>query len=210
MARTWIWMTALGAGAVISAFLAGPAPVHAEDAAEKPAFVGPENCKKCHLKQYRSWKPTAMSKGFEALRPNTSAEKKKAAGLDLANDYTKDPKCLKCHTTGYGTESGYPAVAAEGKTWTPEEVARAAMFSGTTCEACHGPGSLYAPYKKEHEKYKLEEIQKLGATSPPKVEQCMACHVKQCPTMLADYAFDFEKAKKSKDVHDHIPLQFQH
>ena len=68
----------------------------------------------------------------------------------------------------------------------------------STCEACHGPGSLYSPYKKDHPDFKLADIEKLGATTPPKAESCMACHVKECPTMPKDYAFDFEKAKKSR------------
>ena len=55
------------------------------------------------------------------------------------------------------------------------------------------------------------EIQAVGSTTPPKAEQCMACHVKECPTMPADYAFDFEKAKASnKDFHDHVPLKHPH
>jgi hypothetical protein len=126
-------------------------------------------------------------------------------------DFTKDPKCLACHTTGYGTPTGYPAPPAEGKAWTEAEQQRATRLAGVTCEACHGPGSLYGPYKKDHEQFKLEEIQKLGATTPPTAKQCLVCHVKECPTMPADYTFDFEKAKKSsKDFHEHVPLKYPH
>jgi hypothetical protein len=211
MLRTAAWAGFLGSVALATALATSTRAVRADDApaAEKPAYVGPETCKKCHLKQFKSWRGTAMSKSVEALKPNAAAEKKKAAKLDPSADYSKDPKCLKCHSTGYGTETGYPAVV-DGKEWTDDEKARAERLSGTTCEACHGAGSLYAAYKKDHEKFKLEEIQRLGATSPPKAEQCMACHVKECPTMGADYAFDFEKAKVSKDVHEHIPLKYQH
>jgi hypothetical protein len=211
MTRTWTLVLALAAAGSGLGLLALPRSAVAEDPApaEKPAYVGPETCKKCHLKQFKSWKTTPMAKSIEALRPQGALEKKKAAGLDPAVDYTHDAKCLKCHTTGYGTATGYPAYV-EGKAWTPEEQARADTLSGTTCEACHGAGSLYAPYKKDHEKFKLEEIQRLGATSPPKQEQCMACHVMECPTMPKDYAFDFEKAKKSKDVHEHLPLKYEH
>jgi hypothetical protein len=181
----------------------------AEDAA-KPAYIGAEACKKCHFKQYGSWKKTAMALAFEKLKPGEAAEKKTAGGLDPKADYTKDAKCLKCHTTGYGTESGYPAVV-EGKAWTPAEEERAKLTVGGQCEACHGPGSLYSPYKKLHQDFKLADIVALGATQPPTEAQCKACHVKECPTMAKDYAFDFEKAKKSdKDIHDHVPLKFPH
>ena len=181
----------------------------AEDPA-KPAYIGPEGCKKCHFKQFGSWKKTGMATTFDRLKPGEAAEKKTAAGLDLKVDYTKDPKCLKCHSTGYGTETGYPAVV-EGKAWTPAEQERATMNARVGCESCHGPGSLYSPFKKEHPDFKLADIQSRGATTPPKAEQCMACHVKECPTMPKDYAFDFEKAKKSdKDLHEHLPLKFPH
>jgi hypothetical protein len=208
MVRAWAWVGLVGSLVVVWGAAVRPGRVQAEDAA-KPAFVGPQECKKCHLKHFKSWSSTAMAKSLEALKPDVAVERKKTAGIDAAADFTKDPKCLKCHTTGYGTESGYPAVV-EGKAWTPEEQARATKLGGTTCEACHGPGSLYGPYKKENEKFKLEEIQKLGATTPPKSEQCMVCHVKECPAMPADYAFDFEKAKTSKDIHEHVPLKYPH
>ena len=187
----------------------GSGRVATADEAAKPAYIGPEACKKCHFKQYGSWKKTPMAMAFENLKPDAAAEKKTAGGLDPKKDYTKDAKCLKCHTTGYGTESGYPAVV-EGKAWTPAEEERAKMLAFGACEACHGPGSLYAPYKKLHQDFKLADIQALGATTPPKAEHCAPCHVKECPTMPKDYAFDFEKAKKSERVHDHIPLKFPH
>jgi hypothetical protein len=203
----WAWVGAFVATVAATTASAPSRTALAEEA--KPAFVGADECKKCHLKQHKSWKATPMSKSFEALKPNAAAERKTKHGIDVAKDFTKDPKCLKCHTTGYGTESGYPAVV-EGKELTPEEQTRAARLQGVTCEACHGPGSLYGPFKKSNEKFKLEEVQKLGATSPPKAEQCMVCHVKECPAMPADYAFDFEKAKGSKDIHEHVPLKHPH
>ncbi len=181
----------------------------AEDTAAKPAFIGPEACKKCHFKQFQSWKKTPMASSFEHLKPDAAADKKTAGGLDPKKDYTKDPKCLKCHVTGYGTESGYPAVV-EGKAWTPAEEGRAKLVTNVGCEACHGPGSLYSPFKKDHQQFKLAEIVALGATTPPKPDHCAACHVKECPTMPKDYAFDFEKARKSEGVHAHVPLKFPH
>jgi hypothetical protein len=211
MKRTWVLPTTVLAiaGVAALAVLTGPARPAAADGAEKPAYIGAEACKKCHFKQYKSWKDTAMASSLEKLKPNVAADKKKAGGLDPAADYSKDEKCLRCHTTGYGTDTGYPAVVA-GKAWTPAEEERAKMLAGTSCEACHGPGSLYAPYKKAHDDFKIADITALGATSPPKAEQCMACHKKECPTMPADYAWSFEKGKASKDIHEHVPLKKPH
>ena len=204
----WLVAGVIATAAVVGGLLSARPTATADE--PKPAHVGADSCKKCHFKQHSSWKKTGMAKTFESLKPDAAAEKKTAGGLDPKADYTKDPKCLKCHATAYGTETGYPAVV-EGKAWTPAEDERAKMLAGVSCEACHGPGSLYSPFKKENPQFKLADIVSRGATQPPKAEECMVCHVRECPTMAKDYAFDFEKAKKSdKDLHDHIPLKFPH
>lgn len=209
MRRTWIVSSLVIAGAIVAGTLARPRVVSGEDAA-KATYIGAEACKKCHLKQFKSWKDTGMAKTFESLKPGQAAEKKTKCGLDPNADYTKDEKCLKCHTTGYGKDGGYPKVEA-GKEMTPEQQAAAKLTEGVACEACHGAGSLYGPFKKDHPEYKVAEIVALGALSPPKAEHCEACHVKECPTMPADYAFKFEEAVKKADaMHEHVPLKKQH
>ena len=154
----------------------------------------------------KSWAKSKLASAFEVLKPGQCDEKKKAAGLDLTKDYTQDVKCLKCHTTAYGTASGYPA-PTEGKAFTDEEKTRAALNEGVTCEACHGPGSLYIPIKKANKEYKLAEIVAVGALAPVKAENCAACHANECPTMPKDYKFDFETEKKSDKMHAHKALK---
>lgn len=176
---------------------------------KSPEYVGVKSCKKCHFKQQKSWKKTTLASAFEVLKPGQSEEKKKAAGLDLKKDYTQDKKCLACHATGYGTPSGYPALP-EGREFTEEEQTRAGLNEGVTCEACHGPGSLYMPVKKANKEYKRDEIVALGALAPVKAANCAACHVLECPTMPKDYKFDFEAMKKSDKLHAHKELKFKH
>lgn len=96
-------------------------------AAEEPAVVAhaaaadgeytgaKAGCRKCHLKQYRSWEKTPHAKTLEAL----------------PEDERSNPECLRCHTTGFGEPTGFTSVDA-----TPE-----LAFVG--CEQCHGPGSGY-------------------------------------------------------------------
>ncbi len=203
----WLVASVVAAAGLFGSLSSTEPSAQAEEPA--PAHVGAESCKKCHFKQQASWKKTGMAKTFESLKPDAAAEKKTAGGLDPKADYTKDPKCLKCHTTGYGSATGYPAPAAAGAACTPAEEERAKLNAGVTCEACHGPGSLYGPYKKDHPNFKFEEIAKLGAVMPT-AETCMPCHVKECPTMPKDYTFDFTKAKDSKEIHEHIPLKQKH
>ena len=127
-------------------------------------------------------------------------------------DGTQSDKCLACHATAHGKPGGYPDVGHE---WTPEETAHAALLQGVTCEACHGPGSQYGPYKAEHEDYKRADLVAMGAAIPITAETCTPCHVKECPTMGEDYAFDpaaaLEKAKaEGEGTHDHVALKHPH
>lgn len=176
---------------------------------DKPTYIGADGCKKCHFKQHSSWKKTVMASSFDKLKPDVAAEAKKKAKLDEKKDYTKDAKCLPCHTTGYGKEGGYPEVV-EGKAWTEEETKRAAAMQNVQCEACHGPGSLTGPYKKDHEDFKKEDVLKLGMIEPDK-KNCESCHNEKSPFWDKDKPFKYEEAiKDATKVHQHVELKKKH
>jgi len=171
---------------------------------EQPLYVGSKSCQKCHFKEYGSWAKTKMAQAWKSLLPNEAVEAKKHDGLDLAKDYTKDAKCVACHSTGYGKPGGYPAIA-EGKAWSAEEKARASLMEGVGCESCHGPGDKYSPYKKDNKEYKWADIAKLGAINPDP-SNCALCHNKESPSFKE---FKFEE-KIGKDTHEIVPLKYNH
>ena len=72
-------------------------------------------CRRCHLRQYRTWQRTPHADAYEVL-PEESRT---------------DPACVKCHVTGYEKEGGFTSIDA-----TPQ-------LAGVGCEVCHGPGSVY-------------------------------------------------------------------
>ncbi len=164
-------------------------------------YVGTKNCKKCHLKQYKSWNETTMAKAFEILKPGARSEAKKEAGLDPEKDYSKDSECLPCHTTGYGKPGGF--VSAEE---TPQLI-------GVNCEMCHGAGGEYTKSQfmsLKNKNYKLTEITKVGLISPVTGETCTAlCHNKKSPFFKNAAPFDFEK-RKNEGTHKHFPLKYKH
>lgn len=79
-------------------------------------YIGTDNCKVCHMKQYRSWAQTKMAKTFTE---------------SLNAEQRQDPECIVCHVTGYKKLGGF-----FNQKDTPHMV-------GVQCEGCHGPGSMY-------------------------------------------------------------------
>jgi hypothetical protein len=118
-------------------------------------YVGEKTCASCHFDQDLTWRKTKHAKGYE----------------ELPEKYKKDKSCLKCHTTGFETASGFKSL---------EE---SPGLVGTSCEACHGPGSKHAEMAKatlgkeltpEQKKYYASSIYKVQ----PKAV-CVECHLAQ-------------------------------
>ena len=83
-------------------------------------------------------------------------------------------------------------------------------FAHVGCEACHGMGSEYGPYKKDHETYRRRDLVALGANIPVRAEHCTGCHKPGCPTMPEDYRFDFEASLRRESFHEEVPLKHDH
>jgi len=164
----------------------------AQEGGDAPTYVGSDACTKCHFKEHRYWQKTVKADSLKALKPGEAAEKKTAAGLDPAKDYSTDETCLGCHTTGYGKKGGYP-------TDVTKDADAAAAMAQIGCEACHGPGSKYVEHKtKELEankdaKFTFEGLAPLGLVKPDK-DTCAGCHNDKNPVKPAE-AFDFDKMK---------------
>jgi hypothetical protein len=164
-------------------------------------FVGTKNCKKCHLKEFKSWDETKMAKAFDLLKPGANAEAKKKAGLDPQKDYTIDTECLPCHTTGYGKPGGFVSLEQ-----TPELV-------GVSCEMCHGAGGEYTKdqyMSLKNKEYKLVEVVKVGLVAPVTGDRCTTvCHNEKSPFFKKGEPFDFKK-RKDEGAHAHLPLKYKH
>jgi Cytochrome c554 and c-prime len=191
-------LTPIAAVLAVLAVLLTVLPVAAGEA--EHAFVGTKNCKKCHLKEYKSWAETKMAMSFDNLKPGVRAEAKTAAGLDPAKDYTKDATCLPCHTTGYGKKGGFVDIET-----TPE-------LAGVSCEACHGAGEDYIQEQLmslKNKEYKLADVVAAGMVAEVSAEQCVQCHNSKSPFVDEGFVFDFA-ANKDKGTHEAFPLKYEH
>jgi hypothetical protein len=183
-------------------------------------FVGVAVCAKCHEVQAASWRGTAHAKAFESLKAGVKADEKKKAKLDPAKDYTKDKDCVGCHSTGFGTRTGYAVGMNIG----------GEMALGTVgCESCHGAGSGYRDAHGEAEKL----MKRRSVSTPRKTlvaqgenfdyeRACAACHLNYegsphkgskkpvtpfTPTVDGKYKFEYKTAVASKAMHEHFKLK---
>ena len=135
-------------------------PPEPKDAVPEPApptgqtYTGVKRCSSCHFKQYMTWKKTKHAK---------------EAWESMPAKYRTSAECLVCHATGYGEATGF-----KDETSTPN-------LAGTTCEACHGPGSKHEEACKPFlNKKKLDpDEEKIARDSIYKVHPrnvCVACH----------------------------------
>lgn len=169
------------------------------------SYVGSKKCKKCHIKQYKSWSKTRMGKAFDILKPGTFSESKTKFKLDVNKDYTKDEGCLKCHTVGFGKPGGYAIPDPSNK----KSVRTAKKLQNIGCESCHGPGSgyikVFEDILKSKRKYKQEELYAAGLNKISETV-CKTCHNEESPTINAGDTFDYEK-RVSQGTHEHFPLK---
>ena len=168
--------------------------------AGEPSYVGAKKCKMCHIKQFKSWEATRMAMSFELLKPGVQAAEKTAAGLNPDTDYTADPECLNCHTTGYGKPGGFVSL-----TETPG-------LAGVQCVSCHGPGSEYLAddmMSLKNKSYARDVVISAGMIIPEESTCTGSCHNPQSPFASAEDVFDY-KTRKDDGTHDHIALKYPH
>lgn len=101
-------------------------------------FVGVEMCKSCHLDEYNQWSQTKHASAYNTL---------------LRKHRQFSPKCVMCHVTGGGYDSGYTFGSPDRS------------LVNVQCEMCHGPGSA-------HVKAPLQ----VNMLRRPPEKLCVACH----------------------------------
>ena len=137
-----------------------------------------------------------MAQSFDILMPNSRSEAKKKAGLDPARDYSKDSKCLPCHTTGYAQPGGFVSVEK-----TP-------LLVGVQCESCHGPGKECSTIMELRGRiYELQELMEAGLRPKP-VAICSSCHNEDSPTLTKEIKAVYDEEIDQLAVHKKPKLQY--
>ena len=154
-------------------------------AVDTPEYVGASKCKTCHKAekngaQFEKWSSERHSKAYESLKSEGAKKKAEVAGV---KDPLTDEKCLSCHTTASSAKNKASSYSIE---------------EGVSCEACHGPGSMYkkSSIMKDHKK-------SVEAGLVDKVDEkiCVTCHKKDTPGHEGKFTtFEKEYAKIAHPV----------
>lgn len=90
-------------------------------------YVGDMACMGCHQSQHAVWASSRHSHAWKTLQDD------QRDGIAA----TVDPRCIKCHTSGYGNVGGFgSAVLPESQRWSADS-----PLVDVSCETCHGPGA---------------------------------------------------------------------
>ncbi len=168
---------------------------------KKPKYVGAAKCNgSCHDPYYQAWVKSPHGKTFNILKPGERADAKKKDKLDPEKDYTTDPQCLRCHTTGYRQRGGFKPAGSKSKksgkdTSTkidPEEPSKEQVG----CEMCHsvaGGNQFRVVMKNTKGDFKKEETEKYGQRWDYE-NTCNRCH-NHPKSPHGDGKLDYAKAK---------------
>ncbi len=172
---------------------------------QNPEYTGSRACRRCHLREYRSWQQTAHAQIFSLLEPGVRPEAKEKVNLHADVDYRETELCLGCHTVGYGEPSGFVSLEE-----TPD-------LAGVGCETCHGAGGDYIHddvMGKDNNDHSFDEVIAKGLIYPVPETVCRQCHgapeTPFNPEFFPEYAFEYTRETLDAATHVHEPLKREH
>lgn len=140
----------------------------------KYRYVGSSKCRLCHRNFFIGRKTDPHDHAMEEL---------------VSSGHENNARCLTCHSTGYGTESGFVNMVQ-----TPR-------LSNVQCEGCHGPGNVHIDLAKEKSKTKEKFIEGgllAGQDSPAVLKKmCTSCHTERWNKSYQDLDKSYNSYKKA-------------
>ena len=172
---------------------------------KSPSYVGAVKCNgSCHDSYYQAWVNSPHGGTYNLFKPGERAEAKERVKLDPEKDYTTDPLCLRCHTTGYRQKGGFKPAGTKNKkgkdvasSIDPEEP----NLEQVGCEMCHsvaGGAQFRVVMKNTKGDFKKSDIEKYGQRWDY-ANVCTRCHTHPNtpfkPEVHDKYKFNFEERK---------------
>ncbi len=134
-------------------------------------YVGNLKCRLCHRKFFLGRKKDPHDYSMKSL---------------VKGGYEENPNCLTCHSTGFGTPTGFVSLK------------RTPRLSNVQCEGCHGPGNMHIKMAKI-QKNKFVDGGFLAGTDNPAIlkNMCIACHTSRWDKSYHDLDKAYDKYKNA-------------
>lgn len=128
-------------------------------------YIGNLKCRLCHRDFFIGRKQDVHDYAFRNL---------------LTERYAENPRCLNCHTTGYGIPGGFVSM---------EETSN---LANVQCEGCHGPGS-------RHMQRNAAGGFPAGTDNPEVLKKvCLSCHTNRWNKSFRDIDAAYKLYKTAK------------
>jgi hypothetical protein len=140
----------------------------------KYRFVGNSKCRLCHRKFFIGRKQDPHDKAMKSL---------------IETGYETNPRCLICHSTGYGVTGGFT------------DMQKTPRLANVQCEGCHGPGNIHIKLAKTQMKNKKKFISGgflAGQDNPDSLKKmCVNCHTPRWDKSYHDLNEAYNSYKKA-------------
>ncbi len=133
-------------------------------ASGKYRYVGNTKCRLCHRNFFLGRKKDHHDYAMEKI---------------IEYGYANTPRCLTCHSTGYGINTGFTSM---------KETPR---LANVQCEGCHGPGNIHVSMYSKGGFL-------IGSDRPDLIKKmCKSCHTKRWNRSFDDFEAAYEKYRNA-------------
>lgn len=152
---------------------------------KKYSYMGNAKCRLCHRDFFIGRKKDVHDHAYENLVASNP-------------EHADNPRCLSCHTTGYGVRTGF------------RNMKRSAKLANVQCEGCHGPGRVHI--QRQVAKMPADGISSidknstekaggfLAGTDKPEIlkRMCKSCHTDRWNHNAKDFDKEYNSYKTAK------------
>jgi hypothetical protein len=138
-------------------------------------YVGNSKCRLCHRNFFLGRKKDPHDHAMEEL---------------VSSKNEKNPRCLRCHSTGHGMPTGFV------------DMEKTPRLANVQCEGCHGPGNVHIALAKDKVKNETKKFTGGGflageGTTEVLKNICASCHTERWNRSYHDFNKAYNSYKKA-------------
>ena len=134
-------------------------------------YVGSSKCRLCHRNFFVGRKSDVHDFAMDSL---------------VKRGEENNPKCLTCHSTGFGVKTGFV------------NLKKTPRLANVQCEGCHGPGNVHLRYGKD----KKPGGFLAGQDNPERLKKmCKTCHTQRWEGNIHNFEAEYNGYRSAVPEH---------